>query len=177
MRNNDHELCVTSLGLISWRTSVQILVLKISSGHQELLRPFSGSPSGCQKQGRRERVQHLPFFSLVLVSHQTPSGRSGTQWALSAWSLPHHFFLPLFFSIFSPLSERSEPRSPLSDFSALLPSLRVPSSVDEVVGWDWPHLPISSCSPILVVMLEIQAFRSSCTKIIIIIIRIGIFIP
>lgn len=81
----------------------------------------------------------------------------------TASKLPH-FFFALFFSIFSPLSERSEPRSPLSDFSALLPSLRVPSSVDEVVGCDCPHLAISSCSLILVVILEIQAFRSSCLK-------------
>lgn len=73
-----------------------------------------------------------------------------------------YFFFPLFFSIFSPLSERSDPRSALSDFSARLPSLRVPSSVDEVVGWDCPHLAISSCSLILAEMLEIQPFISSC---------------
>lgn len=65
-------------------------------------------------------------------------------------------------SIRSTRSDRSPPRSDL--LSALLPSLRVPSSVDEVVGWGWPHLAISSCSEILAVMLFTQAFRSSCDR-------------
>lgn len=79
-----------------------------------------------------------------------------------------HFFLPVFFSGFSPLSERTDPPSARSDFSplseppALLPSLRVPSSVDEVVGLVCPPLVISSCSLILEFILVIQLFRSSC---------------
>lgn len=63
-------------------------------------------------------------------------------------------------SIFSARSERSPPRSDL--LSALLPSRRVPSSVDEVVGWGWPHLAISSCSVILAVILVTHVLRSSC---------------
>ena len=90
-----------------------------------------------------------------------------------------HFFLldfseRLVSDLVSPLSDLSERSalcglSPRSDFSprsdllsALLPSRRVPSSVDEVVGWGWPHLAISSCSAMLLLMLVVQAFRSSC---------------
>lgn len=80
----------------------------------------------------------------------------------------HHFFLPVFFSGFSPLSERTDPPSALSDLSplsdppALLPSLRVPSSVDEVVGCVCPCLANSSCSLILADILVTQLFKSSC---------------
>lgn len=65
-------------------------------------------------------------------------------------------------SALSMRSARSERSPPFSDLlSNLLPSRRVPSSVEEVVGWGWPRLAISSCSEILVVMLFTHAFRSS----------------
>lgn len=99
-----------------------------------------------------------------------PDSHRALSWSFQV--LPHccrvaHFFLAVFFSGFSPLSERTDPPSARSDFSplseppALLPSLRVPSSVDEVVGWVCPNLASSSCSLILAVMLVIQLFRSS----------------
>lgn len=102
----------------------------------------------------------LPDFSERFASVFPPrSDRSD----LSPLSLSFSFSFS--FSARSSLSARSVRSPPRSNLlSTLLPSRRVPSSVDEVVGWGWPHLAISSCSEILVVMLVTHALRSSCEE-------------
>lgn len=101
----------------------------------------------------------LPDFSERFASDFPPRSDLSDR---SPLSLSFSFSLSFSLSL-SARSIRSEP--PRSDrLSALLPSRRVPSSVDEVVGWGWPHLAISSCSVILAVMLFTHALRSSCKK-------------
>lgn len=106
---------------------------------------------------------HLGHFFLPDFSERFPPRSDFSD--RSPFSLSFSISFSLSLSALSMRSARSERSAPLSDLlSALLPSRRVPSSVEEVVGWGWPRLAISSCSEILVVMLFTHAFRSSYAK-------------
>ena len=106
---------------------------------------------------------HLAHFFLPDFSERFPPRSDFSDRSPFSLSFSISFSLSLSaLSMRSALSERSPPLSDL--LSALLPSRRVPSSVEEVVGWGWPRLAISSCSEILVLMLFTHVFRSSYTK-------------
>ncbi len=178
LENNLHELLYYNIFLVYPPFAYAIRSL----AHMELLschgprQPLEGA------HGHMSSVLlHVAWFHIQLDSKTYSKGSS--QWRLRFLILSEHhrfpkllshcyrvshFFLPVFFSGFSPLSERTDAPSARSDFSplseppALLPSLRVPSSVDEVVGLVCPRLAISSCSLKQAFILVIQLFRSSC---------------
>lgn len=111
---------------------------RVAGGGRSLPSSWPRLPSGVHTLLKRRPVGAQTHFFLLDFSERLPPRSDLSDLSPLSFSFSSFFSFSFSFSFSarsmrSARSERSPPRSDL--LSALLPSRRVPSSVDEVVGW------------------------------------------